>query len=87
MNFWLYLFFVNWFVNILFVEVCLSKVKNIINVDEERDTKFKAFRRNDVKWFTRPWLYLACHTTLIKLFATFLMLFFTSLWAMASTYG
>jgi len=57
MDFWLKLFFINWFVNILLVEVALSKLKVIIDVDEERDDKYKAFRRDDVKWFNRLWLY------------------------------
>lgn len=87
MNNWLNLFLVNWFINILLVEVAIRKLQNIINVDEERDTKFKAFRRDDVGWFNRPWLYLTCHTAFIKLFSTFFMLFFTSSWAAASVYG
>ena len=38
MDFWVKVFFINWFINILLVEYCLKKLKNIIKVDEERDT-------------------------------------------------
>ena len=87
MDFWVKVFFVNWFINILLVEYCLKKLKNIIKVDEERDTKFKAFRRDDVKWMNRLWLYPTCHLVLFKIFSTFFMIFFTSSWAASSVYG
>mgnify|MGYP000914455274 CR=1 FL=1 len=51
MDFWLKVFFVNWFINIILVEWALYKLKRIIDVDEVRDTQYKAFRRDDVKWF------------------------------------
>jgi len=87
MEFWLNVFLINWFINILLVEYTLAKLKGIIEVDEERDQKYKAFRRDDVKWFNRLWLYPTCHFTFVKLCSVFLMLFFTSTWATASTYG
>jgi len=87
MEFWLKLFFFNWFLNICLVEYTLAKLKNIIKVDEERDSKYKAFRRNDVKWFNRFWLYPCCHLTLLKLVSTFGMLFCTAAWATVSVYG
>jgi len=38
----------------------------IINVNEERDSKFAAFRRLDTKWWNRPFLYIACPLTLLR---------------------
>lgn len=87
MDFWLKVFFINWFINIILVEWALYKLKRIIDVDEERDTKYKAFRRDDVKWFNRLWLYPTCHLALFKIFSTFFMLIFTSSWAVACTKG
>ena len=87
MGFWLKVFFVNWFINILLVEFALFKLKKIIDVDEERDTKYKAFRRNDVKWFNRLWLYPTCHFAFLKIFSTFFMIFFVSSFCILFTYG
>jgi hypothetical protein len=87
MDFWLKVFLVNWFVNILLVEYALLKLKNIIRVDEERDSKYKAFRRDDVKWFNRLWLYPTCHLGLFKILTTFLIIFITSAVAIATTHG
>ena len=56
---WLYIFLINWLLNILAIEfLALRKIKPIINVDEARDSKYPAFRRTDIGWFNRPWLYL-----------------------------
>ena len=75
----LVLFLVNWAINILLIEfMALRKLKNIINVDEERDSKYHAFRRLDVQWFSRPWLYMTCHLALIKFLLTFGAIFFHS---------
>ena len=69
------MFFINWFVNILAIEfLALRPIKNIINVDEERDSKYHAFRRPDVKWFSRLWLYTWCHLALARLIFAFLMI-------------
>ena len=87
MGFWLNAFLTNWLINILLVEYCLAKLSGIIKVDEERDQKYKAFRRDDVKWMNRLWLYPTCHFTLFKLCSVFGMLFFTSTLATATTYG
>jgi len=87
MDFWLKVFLVNWFINILLVEWSLYKLKRIIDVDEVRDTKYKAFRRDDVKWFNRLWLYPTCHLAFFKILTTFSMIFFTSSWAVACTKG
>lgn len=66
------LFFVNWFINIMMVEcLAIRKLKTVININEQRDSKFEAFRRNDVWWFNRPWLYMTCHFTLVKLIFVF----------------
>ena len=34
-----------------------------------------AFRRFDMKWFNRPWLFLCCHLILVKAVLFFLSLF------------
>jgi hypothetical protein len=60
-------FLVNWLINILAIEfLALRKIKNIIDVDEARDSKYSAFRRYDTAWFNRPWLYMTCHLSLLK---------------------
>ena len=65
-------FIINWIVNVALVEfLAIRKLQKIIQVDEERDQKYKAFRRPDVKWFNRAWLYMTCHFSLIKLIWTF----------------
>lgn len=70
------LFFVNWALNILIVEfLAIRKLKNVINVDEARDSKYPAFRRYDTKWFNRFWLYLCCHLVLFKIIVTFAVIF------------
>ena len=72
MNFWFKLFLINWLLNILAVEfLALRKIKNIINIDEARDSKFQAFRRLDTKWFTRWWLFPLCHFAIIKVLFCF----------------
>lgn len=86
--FWIIVFFVNWLINILMVEfLAIRKLKSVINVNEERDQKFKAFRRNDVWWFNRPWLYLTCHFTLMKLIFVFSQLFVVSVICRILTVG
>lgn len=76
MGFWVTAFFVNWIINILMVEFLgLRKLGPIIKVDEERDSKYHAFRRLDVKWFNRPFLYMLCHLTLIRYILAFSALF------------
>ena len=72
MNFWTKIFLVNWAINILFVEfLCIRKLKNIINVDEKRDSRYPAFRRTDVKWFNRAWLFPLCHFFVLKMVLIF----------------
>jgi len=66
MNFWLTIFLVNWIINILAIEfLSLRKIQNALKVDEARDSKYPAFRRLDLFWFNRPFLYLTCHLSLI----------------------
>jgi len=73
---WITIFFLNWLVNILAIEfLAIRKVAKIIKVDEERDGKFEAFRRFDLFWFNRPWLYMSCHLSLLKLVVSFGSLF------------
>ena len=52
----------------------LRKIKNIINVDEKRDSKYKAFRRLDTFWFNRPWLYMTCHLSILKIVLCFFLI-------------
>ena len=87
MDWFLKLFFINWFINILLVEFSLSKLKRIIDVDEKRDSQFEPFRRHDIKWFNRLWLYPTCHLAFFKIVTTFVMIFFTSSWAASTVYG
>ena len=69
-------FLLNWLVNILAIEFfAIRKIKNVIKTDEARDSKFPAFRRHDVFWFSRPWLYLTCHVCIIKVAYTIWTLF------------
>mmetsp|Transcript_6823 Transcript_6823/g.11508 ORF Transcript_6823/g.11508 Transcript_6823/m.11508 type:complete len:127 (+) Transcript_6823:56-436(+) len=66
-NFWLAAFFINWLVNILALEfLSLRKLKSVIKVDEERDGKYPAFRRNDTQWFTRSWLFMTCPLSIFR---------------------
>lgn len=53
-----YLFWVNTFIGIFFIEYALFKCRAVIKVDEERDSKYSAFRRYDVKHWKRWRLYL-----------------------------
>ena len=76
---WLTIFLLNWLFNIIIIEkFALSKIQNVINVDEERDSKYKAFRRTDVFWFSRWWLYATCHLTIFKFIITFFFIFICS---------
>ena len=49
----------NVILGIVMVEYALFKTKSVRKVDEARDSKFPAFRRWDVKLWSRPRLYLA----------------------------
>lgn len=52
------LFWINTFIGIFFIEYALYKCRAVIKVDEERDSKYSAFRRYDVKYWKRWRLYL-----------------------------
>lgn len=70
------IFLINWALNILAIEfLSLRKIKPILNVNEQRDSKYKAFRRLDVKWFNRAWLFMTCHFCIIKILIAFGQLF------------
>lgn len=85
---WLTLFLINWLFNILLLEkFAIGPISAVINVDEERDSKFKAFRRTDTFWFNRAWIYATCHCAVLKLFITFSLLFICSLWCRVLTIG
>ena len=72
---WLTIFLINWFINILAMEflVC-RKIKNVLKKDEERDSRFPAFRRHDIQWLNRPWLFMTCQFMLAKIFYGFFIL-------------
>lgn len=79
-NSYLVLFMVNWALNILLVEfLAIRKLKNVINVDEARDSKYPPFRRYDTAWFNRFWLYMCCHLVLVKIIFTFGTIFMCAL--------
>lgn len=76
MSTWVVIFFVNWIANILLVEfAAIRPVKNIINVDEARDSKFPAFRRLDTRFMKRLYLFPVCHFCIIKLIIVNAILF------------
>jgi hypothetical protein len=73
---YLYWFLLNWVVNIIFIEFCtIRKVAKIVKVNEERDSKYPAYRRIDTFWLNRPWLYLTCHLSVFKVVFAFANLF------------
>jgi len=77
---WLAIFFVNWLVNVLVMEFwALRKLDTLLRKDEARDSKFPAFRRSDIEWLNRPWLYMTCHFMLAKIIWAFFVLFICSL--------
>lgn len=53
---------------LLLIEFALFKTKSIRRVDEARDSKYPAFRRNDTQYWTRPRLYLAAPVVLPRFF-------------------
>lgn len=76
MNLLLIIFFINWVLNILAIEFfCIRKMKNIIKIDEQRDSKYYAFRRPDTFWMSRLWLYPTCHLAILKIVLAFLSIF------------
>lgn len=76
---YLYIFLINWAINILLVEfMVIRKLRSIINVDEKRDAKYAPFRRLEVRFFKRRYLYPTCHFTIIKLIICFSVIFATS---------
>ena len=85
---WLSIFIWNWLFNIIIIEIfAIRKIQNVINVDEERDGKYKAFRRNDVKWFSRVWLYMTCQFMFFRVGFTFFCLFWNMLFSKVIVIG
>ena len=75
-NYYIIAFIINWAINILIIEfLAIRKLQPLINVDEKRDAQYPAFRRNDLFWFNRPWLYLTCPFMLFRLTCVFSSLF------------
>lgn len=88
MGFWLNVFLVNWLVNILIMEfLAIRKLKNVININEERDSKYEAFRRTDTKWYSRFWIYLTCPFVLIKFIFVFTIIFYCAAWSSLCNIG
>lgn len=88
MGFYLNAFLVNWLVCILIMEfLAIRKLKNVINIDEARDSKYEAFRRNDTFWFSRPWLYLICPFIIVKVLFVFIVIFYCAGWSTLCTWG
>ena len=51
-------FYINWIVGIILCEYAFQKTKPVRKVDEERDSKYPAFRRYDVKNWNRLTFYI-----------------------------
>ena len=76
---WTTLFFVNWFLNIFAMEFfAIRGYKPILDGNEERDAKFPSFRRTDIQWLNRPWIYMTCHFMLARMIFAFSVLFICS---------
>jgi len=68
---------VNWILCILAIEFfVIRKVQKALKIDEARDSKYPAFRRLDLGWFNRPWLFMTCHFALLGNFLVFFSLGF-----------
>src|SRR5687767_1616116 len=61
------LFLINWILGILMVEYALKKSKVLIKIYEKRDSKYKSYRRTDIKHWKRPLLYLGAFMILPKI--------------------
>ena len=59
--------FYNWLIGILLVEYALHKTKAVRRVDEDRDSRFPAFRRTDTHLWNRPRLYLGAFFAPVRL--------------------
>tara|TARA_B110000285_G_C15025347_1_gene563872 strand:- start:843 stop:1157 length:315 start_codon:yes stop_codon:yes gene_type:complete len=88
MGFWTNAFLVNWLINIVVMEVlAIRKIANVIKVDEERDSKYEAFRRTDTFWHSRWWLYPTCPFVIVKFLFTFIIIFICAAWATLCNIG
>ena len=70
LSFWHYAFLCYWAFTISAIEWALMKAKPLSNVDEERDSKYPAFRRYDTKYWVRPYLYVGSLFMPIKVLFT-----------------
>jgi len=85
---WKKIFLINWALNILAIEfLALRKLRKIIKEDKARDEKYAPFRRTDLKWFNRPWLYLTCHFSLAKVIFAIGSCFFCGIATYLTTVG
>ena len=77
---WLTIFLINWLVNILAMEfLVFRKIKNVLIKDEARDSRFPAFRRHDIQWLNRPWLFMTCQFMLPKIMYGMFILLITAI--------
>lgn len=70
------LFLINWLIGILLVEFSLYKTKVVRKVNEDRDSKYPAFRRVDVHKWKRPLLYIGAVLLPIKVILSFCIIVF-----------
>ena len=88
MGFWTNAFLVNWLINIIVIEfLAIRKLRNVINIDEKRDSKYEAFRRTDTFWYSRMWLYPTCPFMLAKFIFTFIVIFICAGYSTLINYG
>ena len=85
---WKTIFLINWIVNILVIEfLAIRKLQTVSDVQEDRDSKFPAFRRLDTFWFSRWWLYPTCHFMVGKLLFVYFWMYMTAVMCKVLTYG
>jgi hypothetical protein len=88
MGFWINAFLINWLVNIIVIEfLAIRKLRNVIKVDEARDSKYEAFRRTDTFWYSRLWLYPTCPFMIGKFVFTFIVIFICAAFSTMVNYG
>lgn len=69
-------FLLNWIIGILLIEYAFIKTKVVRKVNEERDSKFPAFRRTDVNLWKRGRLYLMAPLTFPRFALCIMQLFY-----------
>jgi len=72
---WNVLILANAVCGIHLLETSLKRLDRIRKIDEARDAKFPQWRRNDAKFWTRPYLYLGASTIMIPRIIFFTLVF------------